>query len=312
MTEIPTAPPPSAPTGPAPSTGPPPGPGLDGRSGPRPARFADVVRSEWTKLRTVRSTWITLLIMVVVTVGLGALIAFGFAHRFNHRDLSERVQFDPVSTGFSGLFLSQLAVGVLGVLVITNEYTTGMIRTTFQAVPRRGQVLAAKGLVFTAVILVLGEVSSFATFFVVQPILKAGPAPYATIGGQLVGGFDPGPAGVLRAVIGGGLYLAATGLLALAIGCLIRHTAGAVASIVGLLFVLPLVAQALPDSWRNPIEEYLPSGAGQQVLSVMRIPNIRGVTLTPHLSPWTGFAVLCAYVVVALGFAFWLLNRRDA
>lgn len=323
MTGVPTTGVPAAgePTAP----GPPPapagqgdgfGPGAGGVT-PRPARFTDVVRSEWTKLRSVRSTWITLAVIVVVSVGIGALIGFGVGSHFHRAEGVERFSFDPVATGFGGLVLSELAVGVLGVLVISNEYTTGMIRTTFQAAPRRGQVLAAKALVFTAVILVLGEVLSFATFFVSQAMLKAGPAPYATIGGHIVGGYDPGSAGVLRAVIGGGLYLAAIGLLALAIGSLIRHTAGGVAAFVGLVFVIPIVGEALPDSWRKPIEEYLPTsiggqGAGPQILTVNRIPNVRGLDLTPHLAPWPGFALLCGYTAVALAAAYILLKRRDA
>jgi ABC-2 type transport system permease protein len=279
-----------------------PHPGVDGAGRPahawgrvpRPANFGDSLRAEWTKLRSVRSTWITLVLMVVVTIGLGALIAYGEASHYSRMGLEDRLRFDPVMTGFFGIFLSQLAACTLGVLVISNEYTSGMIRTTFQAVPRRTRVLAAKAVVYTAVILVLGEISSFATFFVVQPILKAGPAPYTTIS-------QPG---VLRAVFGAGLYLAATGLLALAIGALVRHTAGGIASIVGLLWVLPLVGQALPASWRNPIEEYLPSGAGQQIVSTIT---------TPHtMAPWTGFGVLCLYVVGAMIAAFALLVKRDA
>jgi ABC-2 type transport system permease protein len=233
-------------------------------------------------------------LMVIVTIGLGAVIAYGEASHYARMDFTERLRFDPVMTGFFGIFLSQLAACTLGVLVVSNEYSSGMIRTTFQATPRRTRVLAAKAIVFTTVILVLGEISSFAAFFIVQPILKAGPAPYTTIS-------QPG---VLRAVFGAGLYLAATGLLALAIGSLIRHTAGGIAAIVGLLWVLPLVAQALPATWRNPIEEYLPSGAGQQVVATIS---------TPHtMAPWTGFGLLCVYVAVALLGAFVLLVKRDA
>lgn len=267
-----------------------------GRPGsePRPARFGDVVRSEWTKLRTVRSTYFSLGAAILLTVGLGALIALAVASHYSSMAPSDRLTFDPTSVSFYGMSFGQLAIGVLGVLVLTSEYSTGMIRTSLQAMPRRGWLLGAKALVFGAVVLVIGEILAFAAFFVIQPILKGGPAPYATLG-------QPD---VLRAVFGAGLYLTVTGLLALAIGALIRHTAGAITIVVALYFVLPGVSNALPTSIQRPVQEYLPTMAGQQVATVVPQPHMLG--------PWTGLGVMCLYAVVLLGAAYLLLQRRDA
>lgn len=275
------------------------GPGLDlagGRPGPepRPARFSDVVRSEWTKLRTVRSTYFTLGVAVLLSVGLGALIGLAVASNYHSMSPSDKLTFDPTSVSFFGMSLGQLAIGVLGILVITSEYGTGMIRTTLQAMPRRGWVLGAKALVFAAATVVVGEILSFAAFFIVQPILKGGPAPHASLGQPHV----------LRAVIGAGLYLAVTGLLALGIGAIVRNTAVSITVMVALYFVFPIVSNAFPSSIQNPLQEYLPTGAGQQVATVVR---------TAHtLAPWAGFGVMCAYAAVALLAAYALMRRRDA
>ncbi len=262
--------------------------------GARPARFTDVVRSEWTKMRTVRSTYFSLGAAVVATVGIGALIALAVGSHYHQSSPSDRLTFDPTSVSFFGLVFGQLAIGVFGILTVTSEYGSGMIRTTLQAMPRRGWVLGAKAVVFVAITVVIGEISSFVAFFVVQPILKGGPAPYAMIG----------QAHVLRAVFGAGLYVTAIGLLALGIGALLRNTAVSITVMVALYFVLPGVANALPSSIAQPVHEYLPTGAGQQVASVLHQAHT--------LSPWVGFAVLCGYAAAALAVAYALLRRRDA
>lgn len=258
----------------------------------RAARFSDVVRSEWTKLRTVRSTYFALGAAVVLIVGLGALISFEIGSHYARH--ANSANFDPTSRSLASVTFGQLAIGVLGVLVISSEYSSGMIRTTLQAMPRRGWLLAAKALVFAAVAFVVGEVSTFAAFFVGQPLLKAGPAPYATIG-------QPG---VARAVFAAGLYIALTGLLALGIAVLLRHTAGAITVVVALYFVLPGVANALPTSWQQPVEEFLPSGAGRSMSSVIHQAHF--------LTAWPAFGVLCIYVAVVMAAAALSLKRRDA
>jgi ABC-type transport system involved in multi-copper enzyme maturation permease subunit len=265
-------------------------PASSGSSGPL---LPDVLRSEWTKLRSVRSTYWSLLAAAASVVGLSALICSLYVNRYNSLSAVDRAEFNPTSFSLSGIFLAQLAIGVLGVLVITSEFSTGMIRSTFVAVPQRRVVLAAKATTFTAVTVVVGLVSSFAAFSLGQAILS-GRHIEAHIG-------QPG---VLRSIIGAGLYLAVLGLLSLGIGAIIRHSAGAMAALFGLLFVLPGVVSVLPSSWVNTIGPYLPSSAGQAIFE-----TAPGIHL---LSPWTGFLVFCLYAAVALGVAAVTLVRRDA
>ena len=253
----------------------------------------DVLRSEWTKLRSVRSTYWTLLAAAAVTIGLGAVLSLFSINNYTTMSAADRAGFDPTSYALSGLFLAQLAIGVLGALVITGEYGSGMIRTTFAAVPQRRLVLGAKAMVFTAVTLVTGIVSCFVGFFLSQAILSSHHL-QTTIGAP----------GVLRAVIGGGLYLGVLGLLAFGIGAIIRHTAGAISAVFALILVLPTIALFLPSSWSNEISPYLPSNAGRAIFSVG--PQAHS------LAPWTGLAVFCAYAAAALLVAGFLLTRRDA
>jgi ABC-2 type transport system permease protein len=260
----------------------------------RPARFADAIRSEWTKTRTVRSTYASLVAAAVLMVGVGALISFAVGNHYQRADLAERLTFDPTGTSLTSIIFAQLAVAVFAILLVTAEYQTGMIRTSLQAVPRRPWLLGAKALVFAAMALVVGEIICFASFFVGQPLLKAGPAPYATIG-------QPG---VARAVALSGVYLVLSGLIAMGVGALVRHTAAAITVIVAVYFVLPGVAQALPQSWSRPVEKFIPTGGGRAMAAVL--PN------HDFLSPWWGLILLCGYVVVVLGAGFVTMQRRDA
>jgi ABC-2 type transport system permease protein len=270
-------------------------PGVPARPSRRPATFADAVHAEWIKLRTLRSTYITLAIAVVLTVGLGALISWATASHYATSSLSNKATWDPTSNSLSGLGLAQLAVAVLGVMAVAGEYSSGMIRTTLAAVPRRSRWFTAKAAVFTVVFLVVGEVVSFVAFLIGQPIIGSyAGVPNATLG-------DPG---VLRAVIGGGLYVAVIGLLAIAFAAIVRNTAGGIAIIVGLIYVLPLVLEALPDSWRHPVEKYWPTQAGSQVSDVVR---------TAHtLGPWSGFLDFVVFTAIVVAVAFVFLLRRDA
>jgi ABC-2 type transport system permease protein len=186
---------------------------------------------------------------------------------------------------------------VLGVLAITSECATGSIRATFAATPQRRAVLAAKALVVGTVTALVGTASSFAAFFVGQAIL-AHKGLQAHLG-------DPG---VVRSVVGVGLYLAVLGLLALGLGTLIRSTAGAVAVVAGLVFVLPGIVGALPSSWEHAVTPYLPSDAGQALIGRTKFAP-QGLHL---LSSWAGFAVVCAYAAAALIAAAVRLSRRDA
>ena len=260
----------------------------------RPYRFSDVVRSEWTKVRTVRSTWWTLLATAVVVIGLGALIGLGVGSHSKRMGLGDRLTFDPTRVAFFSLLFGQLAVSVLAVMIVTSEYSTGMIRTSLQAVPRRTWLLSAKALVFTAIALVVGEILSFATYFVVQALLKSGPAPTSNLGQPHV----------LRAVIGAGLYLTVTGLLSMGVATLIRSTAGAITIIVAVYFVLPVFSNALPSNWANPVQKWLPTGAGEQIFSVKAQSH--------YFTAWPGFIVLCVYTAIVLVASGVVLNKRDA
>lgn len=261
-------------------------------------RITDVMRSEWTKLRTVRSTTYSLVLTIVLTIGIGILATALVAVRWPHVDPQFRLTFDPVRQSLTGVLFGQLALGVLGVLVVSSEYGTGTIRSTLTAVPNRLMVLGAKVLVFGAVALVLSETLLFATFFIGQGIL-AGEAPHATL-------TQPG---VARAVIGGGLYLTCLALLAMGLAAIIRHTAGAISAFVGLLLILPLILQAFPASVVNAVGRYVPANIGASVTSTSGTAGFVGLHV---FSPWVGLAVLASYAVVALLIGAWLLVRRDA
>jgi ABC-type transport system involved in multi-copper enzyme maturation permease subunit len=257
------------------------------------ATFVRVARSEWTKLFSVRSTFWTLLALVVTTIGFGVLASWGTNHGYPQLSAQEKANFDPVSTSLSGLAFGQLAIAVLGVMVISSEYSTGGIRTSLTAVPNRLRLLQAKAVVFTGVALIVGLATSFGAFFAGQPWFSQ-----RGIGAAL------GDPGVLRAVIGGGLYVAASGLFGLAIGTVLRHTAGGITAAIALLLVVPPLMRLLPGAWGKAVVRYFTSNAGQQISYIHQRDN--------HLGPWVGFGVYCAWWLVPLVFGAVLLRRRDA
>ena len=257
------------------------------------AGFADAVRSEFTKIRSTRSTYWTLLALIVVTVGIGAIATAGTA---SHPQGITKASLDATQQSLAGLYVGQLVIAVLGALTITSEYSTGMIRTSLAVQPRRGVVFAAKALVFAAVSLVTGLVACFASFFIGQAILSSHHL-NATLG-------DPN---VLRAVIGGALFLTACGMLAYGLGAILRHTAGAITAAIGLLFVVSILVNFLPHSWQNNVDKWMPAIAGAQIWTTK--PASGG----PHLfSAWPGFAVLAVYAVVAIVAGLALFRTRDA
>jgi ABC-2 type transport system permease protein len=259
----------------------------------RPANFADVLRSEWTKARTVRSTMWTLIIAAVLGIGLGALISALASNHYAKSSVSDRLTWDPTSISGAGLSIAQLAIAILGVLLVTSEYSTGSIRSSLSAVPRRARFLSAKMTVVVVLTFVVTEVIAFVAFFIGQALIS-GHAPSASLG-------DPD---VLRALIGAGLYGATLGLLGLALGTILRSAAGAISVLVAILFVLPGIAAALPTSIDNAVQEYWPTQAGQQVTTVVRDAHT--------LSAWSGFGILCLFVAILSAAALALLNRRDA
>jgi ABC-2 type transport system permease protein len=267
--------------------------GPDHRAAVGASTFGGVLRSEWVKLRSVRSTFWALTVTVVLGIALGAVISAAAAHSYARFSVSEKLSWDPTGVSGAGMAIAQLAIAVLGVLCISSEYSSGMIRASLIAVPKRGRMLAAKSLVFAGVTFVVGEVTSFVAFFVGQALIS-GHAPRAALG-------DPG---VARAVVGAGLYLTALAVLSVAAGTLLRHPAAAIAAMTAVVLVLPLIAQALPGSWRNPVTEFWPTQAGSQLTSVYHSVHT--------LQPWPGFGVMCLFAAIVYGMAWTLLDRRDA
>jgi ABC-2 type transport system permease protein len=262
-------------------------------SPPKKVTQARVLLSEWTKIRSLRSTIFSLLAAIVFIVGLAILVPMVTVSHWPPRDPREALGFDPTTRTLSGIFLAQLAIGVLGVLLITGEYATGMIRATFAAVPARLPVLWAKAAVFAAVTLVLMVPTVLGAFLIGQSILASKHLQT-----------NLSSPGVLRAVIGAALFLTVVGLLGIGLGALLRNTAGGISTLFGLLFVLPIIVRFLPSSWSDPINKYLPSNAGEAITHVHPDPTL--------LAPWTGFGLFFGYAAVILIAAAISLRMRDA
>jgi hypothetical protein len=254
--------------------------------------FRSVARMEWLKLRSVRSTAWVVLVFAAGMIGLAILV---MAHqRWATMSPADRASFDPTENSFAGLAIGQLAFGVLGALVITTEFSSGLIRATLAAVPRRPLLLAAKAAVLAAVALVVGEIFAFTAFAVGEMVLHA-PAPHAALS-------QPG---VLRAVLMAGAYPALIALIALGLGAVIRHTAGAISAVVGILFVLPLILVPLGTSIQNSVGQFMPMMIAENSLTAVK-------PVAHSLSPGVGLAMLCLYAAVALAAGTWALARRDA
>jgi ABC-2 type transport system permease protein len=253
--------------------------------------FRTVARMEWEKLRTVRSTWYIMAAFVACMIGISVL-ALG---QENYAQMSgaDRASFDPTSDSLLGLVLSQLLLGAFGALAITTEFSSGMIRATFAAAPRRPLVLTAKAAVLGAVTLVAGEIAALAAFLAGQAVLRA-PAPPATLG-------QPG---VLRAVLMAGAYPALIAVIGLGIGAIIRHTAGAICAVVGLVFVLPVLLSALSRSVQDQTQKFLPDTMRNALVSVKPTTHL--------LPPGLTLGLLCGYALIALAAGAWALARRDA
>jgi ABC-2 type transport system permease protein len=261
----------------------------------RPA-FWHLLQSEWTKLRSVRSTVWTLILLVVLTVGITALVAGITAAQWAHVGPGQQfaIRADPITQILGpGLEFGQLTIIVLGVLVFSSEYSTGAIRSSLLAVPRRVPMLVAKAIVFAVVVFVIAEIVTFVAFFLGAAILHSH-APVSLS--------DPN---VLRAVVGAGLYLTVLGLFSMAIGGLVRHTAGAITGTIGFVIVLEPLSQLIPGTWGNHIHDYLPTAAGRLVIQTHPVSG-------QVLSAWGGFALFCAWTVALLITEGLLLKYRDA
>ncbi len=256
-------------------------------------RFADLLRSEWTKFRSLRSVWWTLLAMVLFSLGITLLVCSNVEAEYGDLTAAERLTWDPTGLAFNSFFMAQLCISVLGILVVTSEFATGMIRTSLTAMPRRGRLLAAKTIIFAAVALLAGQVTTFVTFLAGQAMMgRYDGVPTASLS-------DPG---VLEATVGTGLYLAAIGLLAVAIGTLTRATAGGLALIVGITLLVPAFGGTFP-AWVQKAFAYWPSLGGPEIRNIQRTAEF------PHA--WLNLGGMTAAIAVVLVIAFAVFKRRE-
>jgi ABC-2 type transport system permease protein len=306
-------------------------PPATGRAGLRGA-----IASEFTKIRSVRSTYWTLAALLVVSIGVGAAITAGTAASFSHNP-GNKAGFDATQASLIAFFeIGQLIIAVIAALAITAEYSTGMIRTSLTAQPRRGTIYAAKAIVLTSLTLIVSLITSFIAFFVGQALLSGtGVAaslfhsvtipqnanvtcPQQVAGGG-GGGLPPGckvvfsgtdvisPSTVLVAIIGCALFVTLVALLAFGVGAIVRHTAGTIAIVIAALFIIPVLEQALPNDWRWDIMRFLPDAASR-VISVTI-----GDNANPHLwSAWPQLGVTALWTAVLVGVGAYLFRKRDA
>ena len=257
------------------------------------ATLPRIIRSEWTKVWSLRSTWWTLLVSFIATVGFATLLAWGVSRSLHAMTPQQRATLDVTNLAIAGIGVGQLVMAVLGSLVVASEYSTGGIRTTFVAVPNRMRVLLAKVLAFGVIAWAAGTAASFVSFFVAMTFWE----PH-----HLAASLST-PA-VLRSVFGGGLIALASGLLGLALGALVRHTAGAITAAVALLFVVPPLTTLLPGGWGKAISIRFATNAGQRITEVIHSPG--------QLRPWPGYLWMLGECLALLIIGAWLVRQRDA
>jgi hypothetical protein len=253
-----------------------------------PVTVRHVIGSEWLKFRTLRST------LIVLAAAMLGMVAFGAIIAHNTRNPAGLDPEDVVASGpLQGYYLGQLLMAALGVLVVSGEYSSGMIRATLAAVPRRQPVLVAKVVVFTVVVGIAMIAASVVAFLVAQSVLSGYRPTYSLSDGD-----------TLRVVVGTGIYLTLVGLLGSALAWIIRSTPGALVAVVGLILILPVLFELVLPSWGTRVAAYLPTGAGASFSTNLRMPH--------SLPPWVGLGVMVAWVVVGLVAASVTLRRRDA
>jgi ABC-2 type transport system permease protein len=256
----------------------------------RPTGFGQALHAEWIKLRSVRSTMWTLTSLLVLGIGLTAVICAASADWLASGDADE----SPGSFLTWGMMWAQIPAVVLGIVVVTSEYARGMITATVAAVPRRTHVVLAKSVVVTAVLFVVGTVTAFLGYLAGNAFLEAEGV-----------GLEFGDDGVIRALVGCGLYVAVLGLFGMGLGLLMRHTAGAVTTALALVFVVGNLVMLVPGEIGEWLAKLMPGNAGS---SIAMVTPFEGMLL----GPWTGFAVFCAETALLLGLATVGFVRRDA
>ena len=306
-------------------------PPATGRAGLRGA-----IASEFTKIRSVRSTYWTLAALLAVSIGIGAAITAGSAANFSHNP-ANKAGFDATQTSLIAFFeIGQLIIAVIAALAITSEYSTGMIRTSLTAQPRRGTVYAAKAIVLTSLTLIVSLVTSFIAFFVGQALLSSSGVSASLFHSVTIpqnanmtcpqqgqvpdgGGLPPGckvvfsgtyvisPSTVLLAIIGCALFVTLVALIAFGVGAIVRHTAAAIAIAIAALFIIPVLEQALPNDWRWDIMRFLPDAANQVVSVTI------GNNGNPHLwSAWPQLGVTALWAAALVAAGAYLFRKRDA
>jgi len=251
-----------------------------------------VLRSEWTKIRSVASTLWTLSLAAVVTVVLGVLISLLSKNEFDDMSAKDRLSFDPTFISFAGMSLGQLAMIVFGVLVVSNEYSTGMIRTSLSAVPQRGTFLFSKMAVATGLAFLVGIVTSFVAFFLGQAMLGSHRASIS----------DPG---VLRAVIGGGLYMTLIAVFSMGVATMLRSPMLSLGILMPFFFLISAILGNV--SATKKIGQFLPDQAGNRIMQV-----VTPVDDDVPYGPWGGLGIMALWVVLAVASGYVLLKRRDA
>jgi ABC-2 type transport system permease protein len=260
----------------------------------RRATFLDAVRSEWTKLRSIRSVRFILLATIVYGIGFGAGISYAFGRDYSTLDAAGKAAFDPTAISLNSYALAQMGVAALGAMLMTIEYATGGIQAALCAVPRRSRVLAAKSTICALVALPVGTAVGFGAFLVGQAVLARQGAPHVTLGSP----------DSLRAIFGDALYLTVVGLLGVAVGTLVRSTAGAVTLLGAVMLIIPTISRPLPDPVAHLLMKFWPANAGSQLMATRHDP-------VTALGAWSGFAVLLGFVAVVVGVAFRVFRSRD-
>ncbi|ANW18044.1 ABC transporter permease [Streptomyces clavuligerus] len=254
-----------------------------------------VLQAEWTKIRTVSSTVWTLVSAFVVTVAMGGALCALFRSGFERLSPQQQLAFDPTFASFSGMVLGQLAMVVFGVLVVGTEYSSGMIRASLAAVPRRGMFLFGKLAVATALALLVGFATSFAAFFTGQAALGSGLR--TTLGAE----------NVLRAVLGGGIYMGLIALFSMAVATMLRSSMLALGILMPFFFLVSQILASVPRA--KTVAQYFPDQAGAKIMQV--VPDALGSAHTPY-GPWSGLGIMALWVVAAIAGAYLVLRNRDA
>lgn len=253
----------------------------------------DSVKAEWIKFRSVRSSITGMLVTLLLTIGLGALIGTAIRNNWHHMDPLRRATFDPVASALVGTAFASFAIGVIGTLFITSEYSTGSIRTSLAAVPNRPRLLLSKLVVLKTSVFIIAEIACFTTFAVVMAVFK-GVVPTASLSNACV----------LRAVFLGGVYLTLLAVLGFALGLILKQSSICISVFVSLLLILPIIILFLPSSWQDHISKFEPSELGRSMMSASTQAN--------HFTAWTATGILALYVLALLATGFALFTRRDA